>query len=259
MREIARHPFMSKSIGVPKNRYGNYPDAARILFYEMFGAKQCGSNELYDFFEQHKNLDRNSKEYKHALTILNYLEKCFPQDPGNYKFLEKHAWVIAVYTMVRELRIGYSLIGQENNVAKFVKKFHGNVYNESWRDSNRNYQRFYDNVRGGWSEKLMVMRRKILIEEFLSKFKLNELDDRRQLNDEEKIQVFDRDLGKCQYPGCNNHFKDYKEPEYHHKEKFSEGGKTNLDNIIILCDTCHGKIHGKESIILENGDFEEFE
>ena len=48
MRELANHPFMSKSIGVAKNRYGVYPDAARILFYEKFGAKQCGSDSNSD-------------------------------------------------------------------------------------------------------------------------------------------------------------------------------------------------------------------
>ena len=259
MREIAQHPFMAKSIGVPKNRYGIYPDAARILFYEMFGAKQCGSNELYNFFEQHKDLNKKSKEYKNAVTILNLLEKCFPPEPGDYKFLEKHAWVIAVYTMIRELKIGYSLIGEEKNIAKFIKGFHSKVYNEAFRSSKPNYQRFYDNVRGGWSEKIMTIRRKILIEEFLNKFDLKELDDKRQITDEEKIHVFGKYDGVCQYPECKKKFKDFKEPEYHHKVKYSEGGKTNLDNIIIVCDSCHDKLHGKEQINFENGDSDEVE
>ena len=33
MREIAEHPFMKHSIGINKSRYGNYPDAARVLYY----------------------------------------------------------------------------------------------------------------------------------------------------------------------------------------------------------------------------------
>ncbi len=124
MRDIANHNFMKYSIGISQNRYGVYPDAARILFYEMYGCKQMGSNELYNFFDQHKELNKNSREYKNAINVLNFLEKCFPKEPGNYKYLEKHAWVIAVYTIIRELKIGYSLHEQEDNIRKFIKSFH---------------------------------------------------------------------------------------------------------------------------------------
>jgi hypothetical protein len=155
MREIAKHPFMSKSIGVYKERYGVYPDAARILFYEKFGSKQCGSAELYNFFDTHKDIPREDKDYKTVLSVLNFLSKCFPPEPGDYKYLEKHAWVSAVYTMAKELLTGYSLQNKEGLIQKFIKDFHGKVYTEDFRRSNPNYQRFYDNVRGGCQKKLL--------------------------------------------------------------------------------------------------------
>lgn len=260
MREIANHDFMKYSIGISRNRYGVYPDAARLLFYEMYGSKQMGSNELYNFFDQHKELGKNSREYKNAISVLNFLEKCFPKEPGNYKYLEKHAWVIAVYTMVRDLKIGYSLKGQEQNLREFIKSFHSKVYDESFRSSKSNYQRFYDNVRGGWSEKILTLRKKILIDEFLAKYNVSELDDRRQINDEEKISAFSQADGKCEYPNCEIVFKDYKEAEYHHKEMYANGGKSELDNIMVLCTKCHDKIHGKERIEPESEEeYEEIE
>lgn len=260
MRDIANHNFMKYSIGISQNRYGVYPDAARILFYEMYGCKQMGSNELYNFFDQHKDLNKNSREYKNAISVLNFLEKCFPKEPGNYKYLEKHAWVIAVYTMVRELKIGYSLYEQEDKIQKFVKSFHSKVYDESFRTSKANYQRFYDNVRGGWSEKILTIRKRILIDEFLSKHDLSELDDRRQINDEEKITAFGKANGKCEYPNCEIEFKDYKEAEYHHKEMYAKGGKSELENIMVLCTNCHDKIHGKEHVEMElEEEYEEIE
>ena len=103
--------------------------------------------------------------------MLNYLEKCFPAENGPYSCFEKHAWVLAVYTMIRELQVGYSLIGQESKVLAFVQDFHGKVYNEDFRRSKTDYQRFYDNVRGGWTEKIVALRRDILIKEFLNKHK----------------------------------------------------------------------------------------
>lgn len=240
MRELSKHPFMTKSIGISKNRYGIYPDAARILFYEKFGAKQCGSQELYNFFDNFRSLDKTSREFKNALSILNFLEKCFPANPGNYKHLEKHAWVLAVYTMARELKLNYSLIDQETKIKEFVIDFHSKVYSDDFRKSKPIYQTFYDNVRGGWSEKIIALRRDILMKEFLSKNSIAELDYKRQISNEEKISIFA--LQKtCEVCACD--FKDYKDAEYHHKERYADGGKSTMQNIMILCAKCHDEMH----------------
>ena len=243
MREISNHPFMHGSIAVYKGRYGIYPDAARILFYEKRGVRQMGSNEIHKFFDDFENLDVDDRDFKNAISTLNYLVKCFPPDDGPYNYLEKHAWVLAVYTMVRELKIAYSLQGKEDDIRKFVTDFHNKVYNEDFRNSKINYQRFYDNVRGGWSEKIISLRRNILIQEFLEKFELDELDDRRQISDEEKISVFANNPF-CEM--CGEEFKDYKYPEYHHKKRYIDGGETQLDNIMVLCTECHKRVHGND-------------
>jgi hypothetical protein len=258
MRELAKHPFMSESIGVAKERYGIYPDSARILFYEKFGAKQTGSEELYTFFDDFKELDKKSREYKNATKVLNYLENCFPASPGDYKHLEKHAWVLAVYTMVKELKLSYSLTGQEEKIRKFIIDFHSKVYLEDFRKSKPNYQRFYDNVRGGWSEKIIALRRDILLKEFLTKNPLTELDDKRQITDVEKISVFALHKN-CQ--SCNKEFKDYKDAEYHHKNRYTDGGGSIISNIMILCSPCHDIIHGTSEIAMpteeENAEIDE--
>ena len=248
MREIAKSPFMSKSIGISKNAYGNFPDSARILFYEKYGTKGSSSEELYKFFNDFSDTNKKSKEYKNATSVLNILERCFPKNPGNYKYLEKHAWVLAVYTMVRELKNSYSLNGKENAIRKFIEDFHNKVYDEDFRKSNTNYQRFYDNVRGGWSEKIIKLRRDILIKEFLAKNDLPGLDSKRQISDEDKIAIFGRYEKKCQM--CGIELKDFRSAEYHHKTMYSIGGKTNLENILVLCKKCHDIIHGKGNIDL---------
>jgi len=257
MRKIADHNFINKSTAIAKRRYGAYPDSARILFYEKFGAKQCGSNELYNFFDNFQNLDSLSKEYKTSQSTLNFLEKCFPKSPGNYKFFEKHAWILAVYTMIRDLKLTHSLINKEELIHNFIKDFHSKIYNEDFRKSNVNYQRFYDNVRGGWSEKIISLRRNILINEFLSKNQIDELDIKRQITDEEKLSLFSK-TQQCEM--CGIKFKDHKEAEYHHKQRFADGGKTEEENIMLLCNNCHLEIHGKSSIEanIEN-DYEEIE
>lgn len=258
MREIANHKFLSKSTGVPKNRYGIFPDAARILFYEIYGAKQCGTKEIYQFFEEKSEVNSKTKEYKNAINVLNYLEKCFPAKPGNYDFLEKHAWVFAVYTMVRDLKMFYSLEKQEKHIFNFINTFHKQVYNEDFRSSNRIYQKFYENIRGGWSEKIIMLRRDTLINEFLKKNKLKELDLKRQISDEEKLNVFSKLTDQLCEMCKNTIFKNYKDAEYHHIDRYADGGKTKKDNIMAICKECHKRIHGKVAIIVPNdNEFEE--
>lgn len=243
MREIAHHPFMQKSIGVFKGRYGNYPDAARILFYEKHGARQMGSTQLYNFFDNHRDMDENDRSYRGAKTTLNYLAKCFPTSPGNYDCLEKHAWVLAVYAMIRDIKKKYSTTGLEGEIQAFVKSFHIKIYTQSWRSSNPDYQNFYENVRGGWSEKIITLRRDILIEHFIKNVAPKHLDINRQISDEDKIAVFGERNRRCER--CDKEFANYSEPEYHHIKHYADGGPTAISNIEMLCSVCHKKAHGK--------------
>ncbi len=248
IREISKHPFMKESIGISKERYGNYPDAARILFYEKVGVRDFGTPSLLDFLEEYSSLDKDDRAYKRAVSILNILERVFPRDPGNYQFFNKHAWVMAAYTMISEMEKRYGLYGKESFLGDFIKNIHSNVYSEDMRMSNHNYQRFYDNVRGGWSEKIITLRRDILIKEFLKKYPLDEQDVKRQISEEEKIACFARANHKCEE--CGVSFKDHSEPEYHHRIMYASGGKTDKSNIMVLCHSCHTKYRGKEDVAL---------
>ena len=81
--------------------------------------------------------------------------------------------------------------------------------------------------------------------EFLNKHKVRELDDKRQICDEDKIALFG-DHSRCEM--CNAGFQDFREAEYHHKELYAKGGKTRKDNIMVLCRDCHDLIHGRRKI-----------
>lgn len=248
MREIAEHPFLKSSIGINKRRYGNYPDAARILFYEKYGSKDMGTSALINFFDDNQIFKDSDKAFLNAISILNYLAKCFPSKPGDYQYLAKHVWVMSAYTMIRTLKVGYPLYGRENIIRKFIEDFHGKVYSEDFRQSNQKYEKFYVNVRGGWSEKLISFRCNFLIKEYLNRYPEEELDLKRQISDEDKIAAFTAAGGKCE--NCGLEFKDYKEPEYHHIVMHASGGKSENENIKVLCIKCHARLRGKEEIKL---------
>lgn len=256
MREISKHSFIRDVIDVPDNRYEKYPDVARMLFFEVYGSKNCSSDDLYHFFEDCKDITKESKVAKIVVENLNYLERCFPVK--KYFYFKKHAWILAVYSMISDLRKSYSMTGQEEKIKKFIDAFAANVYDPDMRRSNVMYNRYYDNVRGGWSEKNQLMRKSYLINEFLKKYSLTELDSRRQISDEEKVVAFNRHP-YCQR--CGKNFESYTEPEYHHLIRYVDGGVTSLDNIVVYCSNCHDIIHGKmvDTQLFDDSDFSEEE
>ena len=258
MRELAKHPFIAKSIGVSKQRYRVYEDVARIIFYEKYGPKECSTNYINELFDVYKNeIALESKICKKIQNVLNYLLKCFPASPGDYQFLSKHAWVQTVYSVISDLRDTHVLNGREKDIAKFIEDFHSRVYSEDWRTSEIKLQRFYDNARGGWSERLNSNRRDTMKEYLLDELKLKPLDKNRQISDENKISAYQRANGCCER--CGKKFKDYKEAEYHHVEHYSDGGHTTLDNIRVLCKNCHDDIHREKSIDNTPIDYEDEE
>lgn len=242
MREIAKHDFIAKSIGINKQRYHAYEDVARIMFYEKYGSKECSTGPLNELFDKYKDdITLNGKLYKKVQNVLNYLLRCFPAEPGNYQFLSKHAWVLTVYSVISDLRDTHALNGREKDIAKFIENFHTRVYSEDWRTSDIKLQRFYDNARGGWAERLIENRKNTMKEYMIEELKLVELDDNRQITEEEKIAAYGRANQCCEK--CGYKFKDYKEAEYHHINLYSDGGSTSLDNIQVLCIDCHDDVH----------------
>lgn len=242
MRELANHEFITKSIGVNKQRYHTYEDVSRMIFYEKYGSKDCSTDALFEMFDKYKDdITLTSKTFKKVQNVLNYLLKCFPAEPGNYQFLSKHAWVVTVYSVISDLRDTHALNGREKEVAKFIQEFHTKVYSEDWRSSDIKIQRFYDNARGGWAERLNENRKNTMKEYMIAELQLKEIDENRQITDEEKIEAYGKVEGCCEK--CGKKFKDFKEAEYHHIELHSDGGPSSLDNIMVLCTDCHDDIH----------------
>ena len=54
-----------------------------------------------------------------------------------------------------------------------------------------------------------------------------------------KLEVFERDGGICQFPKCGK----YTKSPPHHVKLRSAGGNDSLDNLILLCNSCHNKVH----------------
>lgn len=249
MRQLAKHPFIEKALGINQNRYGAFPDVIRLLHFEFYGCQESATEELKNFMEEQKDLSCDAKEVKSLRSNLDFLRKCFPED--HYAFLEKHAWILTVYSLASTLKETHVMKNKEVEFRDFVEKFHYHCYNSDYRRSNVDYQIFYDNIRGGWSEKIITTRLDIIRKYAIQELKLVEKDARRQISDEEKLLAYSQH-SKCMV--CGHKFKDYKEPQYHHRNLHSLGGKTEVSNIMVLCKKCHQDIHRNSSAEFEEVD-----
>ncbi len=241
MRKISEHHFIKNVLNINQSRYNSYPLVARMLFFEAYNCKDCSSDALYNFFEEKKDLTLNDKVPKLVIENLNYLDKCFSE--GKHPYLSKDAWIIAIYCMISELKNMYAMTDQNENIKKFILDFYAKVYNEDFRNSNPIYSRYYDNVRGGWSERLLKLRKEYLISEFIQHYDIKELDSKRQISEEEKLFIYNKHPYCAR---CGKNFNAYNEAEYHHIERHTDGGESIIDNIEIYCTECHDIIHGKK-------------
>ena len=70
------------------------------------------------------------------------------------------------------------------------------------------------------------------------------LDESRLFSDDQKIMIFRRDNEKCKKCNVRLVFGD-PNTHFHHKDRYIEGGKTEIENGLLICKVCHlKKIHG---------------
>ncbi|QIN29583.1 HNH endonuclease signature motif containing protein [Brevibacterium luteolum] len=62
---------------------------------------------------------------------------------------------------------------------------------------------------------------------------------KRLASSRQRLALSVRDLGLCQFPGCGRR----RRLEAHHRQPWSAGGPTDLDNLILLCRSHHIAVH----------------
>lgn len=237
IRKLSEAKFFKYSIDMKTKRYQNFIIIARMLFIEKYGNKDYGNKSIYNFLSENKDINSKNEIFKKTKSVLNYLYRCFPDGSP----LDSQAWILAAYTLISDIMSNYVLTGQENNINNFIKDFYNKVRKEDFRDSNRDYQRFFENIRGGFTENLVKLRFDILKKYFFKSnyFKLK--DPNRQISKTDKKNAYANANGKCEC--CKNNIRNYKEAEYHHIIRYTDGGNTELGNIKVLCKNCHKKMH----------------
>lgn len=239
MRKLANHKFFKNIVAIKEKRYKHYYLTAQLMFLESEGIKDISPNYIYDFFEKDKNLTTNSKVYSQINKVLNYLSNVFQSKTPE---LKKPGWIITLYIFVAHLLGNYSMGNQKTNLKTFFTDFYQKIITVR-----RDVKLIKFNLaisKGTTSQSNIKLRYETILDRFLDKYNPMRLDENRLFTRNQKIAIFRRDKEKCQICGrkmifgnTNTHF--------HHKDRYIEGGKTDIDKGLLTCRNCHlSKIHG---------------
>ena len=243
MRELSQHEFLHKSIKMGLNRYRDYQMAAIFLFLEKEGIKSLSPKYIYDFFEKNPNLLKNSPKYQKIKVTLNYLRKTFKQKTPE---LRTQAWIVSIYLLTSHLIEEYAVTNKHNELKEFVINFYSQIEKakEGSDPELLNYREVVS--KGTNNEESIKLRYNILLKRYLSTYNPPRLDENRLFTEAQRIEIFRRDGGHCQICGENLEFGN-ENTHYHHKQMYSTGGPTVVDNGLLSCKKCHYlKLHGKK-------------
>lgn len=242
MRGLAKNKFFTDIIALRGKRYKHYYIAAQLMFLESEGIKDISPSYIYDFFDKNKSLDQNSKAYLKVNKVSNYLVDTFKDRTPE---LRKPGWIITLYLLTSHLIENYVVANQETILKRFFTDFYLQVL-VSVSTGDKELIDFNLAIsRGTTSQANIKFRYNVILDRFLKQYNLAKLDENRLFSDDQKITIFRRDKGKCQICSKKLTFGD-PTTQFHHKNKYKEGGRTEIDRGLLVCRDCHlTKIHGK--------------
>jgi hypothetical protein len=244
MRTLAEHKFFKDIIAMRLKRYKHYHLSAILMYLEKEGIKDISPHYLYEFFEKNPNLDTNSNVYSEVVKVLNYLSQAFNTKTGQ---LHKDSWIVTLYLLTAYLIRNYVMHNQQSNLKAFLADFYQKVVNSSKSNDKELIDFNLAISRGTTSQANIKLRHEVMLRRFLNQYNPALLDENRLFTHDQKLAIFHRDNEQCQV--CKKTLT-FGEPEthYHHKDRYVEGGKTEIDKGLLVCRDCHlNKIHGKGS------------
>lgn len=241
MRKLADHKLFQNIVAIKAKRYKHYYIAAQLMFLESEGIKDISPYYIYEFFEKNNSLTINSKVYSRVNKVLNYLNDVFRSRTPE---LRKPGWIITLYLLVGHLLENYSMDNRKTNLKNFFTDFYQAVVNSSSSGDKELINFNLAISKGTTSQANIKLRYDTILRKFLNKYNPMRLDENRFFSDDQKTALFRRDKEKCQVCGSKLIFGD-PDTHFHHKDRFIEGGKTEIENGLLVCKDCHlDKIHG---------------
>lgn len=240
MRELAEHKFFTDIIALKDKRYKHYYIAAQLMFLEKEGITTINPKYIYDFFEKNENLNQNSKIYAKVTRVLNFLTAIFERKTPE---IRKPAWIMTLYLFTSHILEHYAMENQKKNFRNFFFNFYKDIVTTTSTSEKELILFSFLISRGANSRSSIEFRYDVILKRFLKEYNPAPLDEDRIFSDEQKIAIFRRDLEKCQICGVQLAYGCH-DTHFHHKDKYINGGKTEVNKGLLVCRDCHlNKIH----------------
>jgi hypothetical protein len=248
MRTLGQHPFFEHTVALGLGRYKDYYLAAMFLMLESGGIKSTSPSYIYDFFDNNKNLDIGSKACSKVKKVLNYLRSAFDGRAGE---LRTQAWIVSTYLLASYLIDHYAMQEQQTNFRNFIARFYQEIAHiaESPKPEPELIQFNTAISRGTNNEETIKFRHRVFVRRFIKQYAPVELDEERIFSYDQKLAIFRKYDGVCQVCAENLEFGD-SHTHYHHIDSYIEGGETEVENGLLVCQKCHlSKIHSSTSAL----------
>jgi len=228
IRELARHEFFSK-VSFANYRYAYDQVAAQMMLLEINGGPSDIPDRLLSkMYANHKK--KVPKPSERMMQVLDIMNKLF----NSKSKLLNRAETLNVYLLIS------FLLSQ----TKLSKKFYADFLawyqkSEAKRLRDNEYKLYMTSALN--SRRSIGERFRILLIDFFKSFPdmaAIQLDQKRIFDNDQKIQIYARDSGRCQ--SCKKAVGEF---NWHadHIVAWIRGGKTTFDNGQVLCAKCNLK------------------
>lgn len=217
-------------------------ERAEVDFVDLKGAT------INDFYLENLILPEGDPAALRVIQVLDLVA----QLPGFENLREgrpmSFQWAFHLALLVDSLNEGkYAAIWREDVVQAFLafkqEVANAHLHYRETHESRPHYDRFSRLLSGSGSDTADVIRirHSFLLSEVYTKIRLRPLDPQRLFDPLEKEVIWNRDRGICQNPKCQRPGRKvtFKDAHVHHVIEHTVGGRTTLQNGILICLDCH--------------------
>lgn len=247
-RELAGLPFFAKAVNFENDRGDYHRVASQMLLLESRDkVTSCTSRQLDKFYEKHKHADLDGQVVAGVKKILKLLGQIFPaRNPALNR-----SYALGLYWALSRVLQTYEI--PQSDYRKILRNFETldqrrlEAMNREYTDDNDwVYEDLSQSMSRGTDGSERINDRYEILTQFLFQDvalkPLPELDPNRNYTFEEKLILYRRASGKCQF-ACNGSICgrdiEFNDSVVDHVTPHSKGGATLLDNGRIAHRSCN--------------------
>jgi hypothetical protein len=246
VKDLAEHPFFA-SCNFTNARYTFDQLAAQVTLIELIGGPtNVKSADLNKMYQREENFDTSGPKARKIRRTLEYLLTAFP---GKAPELERYN-VISLYVLVSHLLERYVVPNMHNQLAEWFigfETYRRDQHKLSVDECDPEIVQYQEKTSHSTdSEDSIQSRHDYLLRKFLEAHPNLQLkDDQRLFTHDQRMAIFRRDKGVCQVRlRCAGEECTWDNWEADHKQPWSQGGKTTVENGQVACIACNASKGG---------------